>query len=167
MAKLTLLALMIGLSSPALVAAAECPQFKNPERAYLKLHDAAQKHDKSPGRNIVKHRLASGKEASMKAVRRSTEILWDLLHPKPKPIYPSGPVNEHLASIMQCESGGDPTAVSPGGTYRGAYQFDYSTWASVGGSGDPAAAPIEEQHHRAGLLYAQRGSAPWPVCQHH
>jgi len=67
---------------------------------------------------------------------------------------------------MMCESGGNPTAVSPGGTYRGAYQFDYGTWASVGGSGDPAAAPIEEQHYRAGLLYAQRGSGPWPVCQY-
>jgi len=46
-----------------------------------------------------------------------------------------------LESIASCESGGDPTAVSSDGTYRGKYQFDYGTWASMGGSGDPAAAP--------------------------
>ena len=32
-----------------------------------------------------------------------------------------------------------------GGAYRGKYQFDYGTWASVGGTGDPAAASEAEQ----------------------
>jgi len=162
-AKLTLLAIAFGLMAPA-PAVSSGPPFQNPEVAYLKLHDAARKHDKSPGRNIVKDGLASGKEAALSIVRRSVRTLWDLLHPDPYQL--SGPANEHLRRIMMCESGGNPTAVSPGGTYRGAYQFDYGTWASVGGSGDPAAAPIEEQHYRAGLLYAQRGSGPWPVCQY-
>jgi hypothetical protein len=69
-----------------------------------------------------------------------------------------------LESIAACESGGDPTIVSSDGTYRGKYQFSVSTWESVGGSGDPAAAPEEEQDYRAALLYAQAGSSPWPVC---
>jgi hypothetical protein len=69
-----------------------------------------------------------------------------------------------LARIAQCESGGDPTAVSSSGTYRGKYQFTRATWADLGGSGDPAAAPEAEQDRRAAKLYAQRGSAPWPVC---
>jgi hypothetical protein len=69
-----------------------------------------------------------------------------------------------LESIASCESGGDPTAVSSDGSYRGKYQFDYGTWESVGGSGDPAAAPEAEQDYRAALLYAQSGSSPWPVC---
>ena len=69
-----------------------------------------------------------------------------------------------LESIASCESGGDPTAVSSDGTYRGKYQFDYGTWASMGGSGDPAAAPESEQDYRAALLYASSGSSPWPVC---
>jgi hypothetical protein len=69
-----------------------------------------------------------------------------------------------LESIAACESGGDPAAVSSDGTYRGKYQFDYGTWASVGGSGDPAAAPEEEQDYRAALLYSQSGSSPWPIC---
>ena len=70
----------------------------------------------------------------------------------------------NLEAIAACESGGDPTAVSSDGTYRGKYQFDYGTWASVGGSGDPAAAPEAEQDRRAAQLYAQSGSTPWPVC---
>jgi len=71
---------------------------------------------------------------------------------------------ETLESIASCESGGNPAAVSSDGSYRGKYQFDYGTWESVGGSGDPAAAPEEEQDYRATLLYTQSGSSPWPIC---
>jgi hypothetical protein len=69
-----------------------------------------------------------------------------------------------LAAIAACESGGDPGAIGGGGLYRGKYQFDFATWASVGGSGDPAAAPEAEQDMRAALLYGRAGAAPWPVC---
>ena len=70
----------------------------------------------------------------------------------------------HLAAIAQCESGGNPTAVSADGTYRGLFQFDYGTWAGVGGTGDPAAASVAEQVKRASILYARSGSSPWPIC---
>jgi Transglycosylase-like domain len=70
----------------------------------------------------------------------------------------------HLEAIAACESGGNPSAVDASGTYRGKYQFDMQTWASVGGSGDPAAASEAEQDARAAQLYAQAGSSPWPVC---
>lgn len=69
-----------------------------------------------------------------------------------------------LEAIASCESGGDPTIVSADGSYRGKYQFDFGTWESVGGSGDPAAAPEHEQDYRAALLYSRAGSSPWPVC---
>jgi peptidoglycan hydrolase-like protein with peptidoglycan-binding domain len=69
-----------------------------------------------------------------------------------------------LQRIAQCESGGDPTAVSASGTYRGKYQFSRETWSELGGSGDPAAASEAEQDRLAAKLYAQRGAAPWPVC---
>ena len=69
-----------------------------------------------------------------------------------------------LQAIAACESGGDPHAIGGGGTFRGKYQFTYSTWASVGGSGDPAAAPEAEQDKRAAMLYAQSGPGQWPVC---
>ena len=69
-----------------------------------------------------------------------------------------------LSKIAQCESGGDPTAVSPSGQYRGKYQFSRTTWAELGGSGDPAAASEAEQDRMAAKLYAARGAQPWPVC---
>jgi soluble lytic murein transglycosylase-like protein len=77
---------------------------------------------------------------------------------------PGGVTLATLDAIASCESGGDPTAVSSDGTYRGKYQFDYGTWESVGGAGDPAAASEAEQDYRAALLYAASGSSPWPVC---
>jgi hypothetical protein len=69
-----------------------------------------------------------------------------------------------LESIAQCESRGDPRAISAGGTYRGKYQFSYSTWASVGGEGDPATASETEQDRRAAILYRTGGAGHWPVC---
>jgi hypothetical protein len=69
-----------------------------------------------------------------------------------------------LQRIAQCESGGNPRAVSPDGRYRGKYQFDMATWRSLGGSGDPAAAPESVQDRLAVRLYRQRGTAPWGNC---
>ena len=74
------------------------------------------------------------------------------------------PVRSHLRAIARCESGGDHRAVSQTGAYRGLLQFDYGTWASVGGRGDPARASRWEQWARGARLYRQRGPQPWPVC---
>jgi hypothetical protein len=76
----------------------------------------------------------------------------------------SGDPATTLQRIAQCESGGNPSAVSADGTYRGKYQFDRETWRAMGGSGDPADAPEAEQDRIAAALLAQRGTAPWPVC---
>jgi peptidoglycan hydrolase-like protein with peptidoglycan-binding domain len=69
-----------------------------------------------------------------------------------------------LERIAQCESGGNPRAVSAGGTYRGKYQFDRGTWKAMGGHGDPARASEPEQDRRALALYRAHGAAPWPAC---
>ncbi len=73
-------------------------------------------------------------------------------------------VHSHLASIAECESHGNPRAVNPTGAYRGKYQFSFSTWKVVGGSGDPAAAPEAEQDYRAALLLTRHGAGHWPNC---
>jgi hypothetical protein len=69
-----------------------------------------------------------------------------------------------LERIAQCESGGDPTAVSADGQYQGKYQFDRETWERLGGTGDPAQAGEAEQDRLAAKLLAQSGTSPWPNC---
>jgi peptidoglycan hydrolase-like protein with peptidoglycan-binding domain len=69
-----------------------------------------------------------------------------------------------LRQIAECESGGNPRAISPGGVYRGKYQFSRETWRNLGGTGDPAAAPEWLQDRMALKLYRLRGTAPWPNC---
>jgi hypothetical protein len=77
---------------------------------------------------------------------------------------PSVAVSPHLATIAQCESGGNPTAVSPDGMYHGKYQFSVATWQAMGGSGLPSQASEAEQDMRAQMLYEQSGPGQWPVC---
>jgi hypothetical protein len=69
-----------------------------------------------------------------------------------------------LHKIAACESGNNPRAIGGGGTYRGLFQFNTGTWASVGGKGDPAAASVAEQYKRAAILLARSGPGQWPVC---
>jgi hypothetical protein len=64
------------------------------------------------------------------------------------------------ARLRACES---PT--NAGTRYRGYYQFSQSSWRSAGGTGDPAAAPLEEQTARAQYLAAHSDPRhEWPVC---
>jgi hypothetical protein len=75
----------------------------------------------------------------------------------------AGAAPPHLEAIAVCESGGNYSA-DTGNGFFGAYQFTQSTWESVGGTGNPAAASPAEQDKRAAMLYAQQGSSPWPAC---
>ena len=77
---------------------------------------------------------------------------------------PTASESATLAKIRQCESRGNYSIVSSTGRYRGAYQFDHTTWRAMGGSGDPAAASPPEQDYRALLLLRLRGTRPWPHC---
>ena len=83
---------------------------------------------------------------------------------KKRPYSVAGADGLNWGALANCESGGNPRAVSSGGTYRGLYQFTLSTWHGIGGSGDPIDASSSEQTYRAKLLYKQRGRSPWPVC---
>jgi peptidoglycan hydrolase-like protein with peptidoglycan-binding domain len=76
----------------------------------------------------------------------------------------NGDAASRLERIAQCESGGDPKAVSPDGSYRGKYQFARATWKSLGGEGDPIEASEDEQDLRAAALLEKQGPSAWPVC---
>jgi soluble lytic murein transglycosylase-like protein len=132
------------------------------DRPRLAVLDKPARHfDKSVR---IAHRRAqrAAEAARAEAARESTTSTGSTGgFPSPESV---GVSTATLDSIAACESGGDPAAVSPDGTYRGKYQFDYGTWASVGGSGDPAAASAAEQDYRAALLYSRGGSSPWPIC---
>jgi len=69
-----------------------------------------------------------------------------------------------LAKIAACESGGNPSAVSADGRYRGKYQFSRATWRAMGGKGDPAKAAESVQDRMAAKLLAASGTSPWPNC---
>lgn len=150
---------------------------------YASLLERAAKHDAKPREHVLDQRVATAAE-----LRRGIEQLRERIEKarraerrearmealaaaggEPAPAEAGGEVpassapSGTLESIAACESGGDPGAVNPAG-YYGKYQFDMGTWQSVGGSGNPAQASEAEQDYRAGLLYQQSGSSPWPVC---
>jgi soluble lytic murein transglycosylase-like protein len=120
---------------------------------YRELRDQARKLDVEPPRTGQLREAVKELEQRITKAKRTPDFG---LAP--------GVSQSTLEAIAACESGGDPTAVDASGTYYGKYQFDTSTWASVGGSGSPAEASEEEQDYRASLLYARAGSSPWPVC---
>lgn len=143
---------------------------------------------RSPGRDIIRHGvLFHYKRHSKGIVFRTTQgechrynrQLKKLIRAAPYPTLdresvpprqpPAGTqtagwsAGATLDAIRQCESGGNYSTNTGNGFY-GAYQFTLSTWASVGGSGNPAAASPAEQDMRAAMLYAREGPGPWPVC---
>jgi hypothetical protein len=73
------------------------------------------------------------------------------------------------ACTLEIESHGNYGAISPDGTYRGAWQFNQSTWnGAVARAGypqwsgrDPATAPPGVQDAAAHQLYLERGNQPW------
>lgn len=66
-----------------------------------------------------------------------------------------------LDCIARYESNGYGDKRNP--AYRGRYAFHRTTWASVGGAGDPADASPAEQDKRARILIGREGLKPWPV----
>ena len=92
----------------------------------------------------------------------------------PAPVLPPGPAPSEWAALRECESNGNYAITNPSGKYRGAYQFDRSTWNSVAErhaphlvDADPAAASPGDQDAMAFALYSERGARPWPHCGRH
>lgn len=78
---------------------------------------------------------------------------------------------EELLRLRMCESTDNYRAVSPSGTYRGAYQFDQPTWDGVAERHfpwlvgvDPVDAEPWWQDAMTRSLWSERGRQPWPVC---
>lgn len=166
----------ITLAAPAAASAHDKGTIQHKNK-YLRAKVIHLHGKRAPGRDIVRFGVRPGKAATTAQVHRYFNTLRAMLMPRPaatlvttgRPyVPPAGTASVRaggtLSAIAQCESGGNPGAIGGGGRYRGKYQFDYGTWASVGGSGDPAAAPEAEQDRRAAILYARSGSTPWPVC---
>jgi peptidoglycan hydrolase-like protein with peptidoglycan-binding domain len=65
------------------------------------------------------------------------------------------------SGIVQCESGGDYSAVNPSSGAGGAYQILPSTWQAYGGQGLPQDAPKAEQDQIAREIYAHQGASAW------
>jgi hypothetical protein len=127
-----------------------------------------RKLDKAQGRKVhVKGERKDARKAVTPVLTRRVKSLKTKLAaartPAPGATSTAGAPSATLQAIAACESGGNP-ATNTGNGFYGKYQFTQSTWASVGGTGNPAAASEAEQDARAAQLYAQQGSAPWPVC---
>jgi hypothetical protein len=130
------------------------------QHTYLKLYSKTKRQGGHPGRNILLNGVTTRKGRVRAATRTELRHSIRILRRQSAPVA----VSPQLEAIAQCESGGDPTAIGGGGLYRGKYQFSVSTWQSVGGSGDPAAASEAEQDRRAAILMARSGPGQWPVC---
>jgi hypothetical protein len=118
---------------------------------------------------VLRDADAAFRQAEHEAAEKARAEAATAAAQKPPPFVSSGGSRANASgpgwdALRKCESGGNYGAVDPSGTYRGAYQFDRRTWAGLGGTGDPAAAPPAEQDYRAQLLFNQRGAQPWPVC---
>lgn len=67
-------------------------------------------------------------------------------------------------STSSCESGYDPGAHDPSGTYHGAFQFSLETAAAAGFAGDPHVTSWHEQAVRAIRWKWRTSDEQWPVC---
>ena len=114
------------------------------------------------GVELAEREAAAAREAAARAVPRS-------------PGGGGGSCAGDVACFLECtidhesRTSGVYDAVSPGGTYRGAYQFDQPTWdGAVSRAGfpewvgrPPNEAPAYVQDAAAAQLYAERGNQPW------
>lgn len=119
-------------------------------------------YGRSTKRAVVRFQKRRGLKADGIAGARTLRLLGIAVAATTRPI--PRDVRVVLERIAECESGGDPTAVSPNGLYRGKYQFAKDTWRALGGRGHANRASEAEQDRRAADLYAREGVSPWPTC---
>jgi hypothetical protein len=176
---LTILALMAMIVPGIASAKPGDPPLKRERHKYLVLYFSVRHKDgkRAPGRQILRQGVrhhGKVRPATAKEVAASIRQLRLLLHPamsaRPPAQAPGGVLTARAvggvaACIRQHESGGNYRAVDPSGKYRGAYQFDYATFAAAGGHGDPAAASPAEQDAAFERWWPGHHSA-WPLTSH-
>lgn len=140
--------------------------------------------------HVLGHRAAGCKLIGPKAscrhttdqmVRRSTQTLHRMLAPAPTPAAPAPAASASAATtaqnttsysggysipsyIVQCESGGNWSAVNPTSGAGGAYQVMPQSWAAYGGlkyAPDAQDATPAEQSIIAARIYADVGPSAW------
>jgi hypothetical protein len=149
------------------VQAEEAARLAEEARAAATAAEAAQKAEQSRRAAEAARKADADKKAA--AARKTT-----LLPPLPTTAAPprdGDPTAEQWAALRQCEASGNYGAVSSGGRFRGAYQFDQPTWDLISRQSfphlvgaDPAAASPADQDAVALALYRIRGTSPWPRC---
>jgi Transglycosylase-like domain len=162
-------------TSPPEVPAAEAASDRL-KLAYRRWRRTLERYGVWRGRDLVMAASVQDRPATEQELRRSIRRMQKRFHgflgtPEGRAVRFGFKVERipawgrrQLRSIASCESHNNPRAIGGGGAYRGMYQFSFSTWAVVGGSGDPAAAPRSEQTWRAWLLLSSHGAGHWPVC---
>lgn len=126
------------------------------------------------GMAVVDGRYSEATLNAHRSALEAAEMSTDALPSLPASLLPDGPSPAQWAALRDCESGGDYTITNPSGKYRGAYQFNQSTWNSVAERHapdlvgvDPATAAPADQDAMAMALYSERGAQPWPSCGRH
>lgn len=168
------LGLIFTLSSISIAQAHDSGGWKH-RNHYLRAKVSKLHGKRAPGCDLVAGKC-KGKKINRRNVHKYFNTLRALVLPRRavryvrtgRPYHPpahTASINAGgtLEAIARCESGGNPSTNTGNGFY-GKYQFTQSTWNSVGGSGNPAAASESEQDRRAAILYAREGAHPWPVC---
>jgi hypothetical protein len=154
---------------------------KSLEAKYRTLRaEVVQKHGKrAPGRHILRDGVRTrhgSRPARIAEIVKSIKTFRRMLAPAPPPATGPAPASSGLQSQATtsassgssnpmvnpaCESGGNPQAVDPSGTYWGKYQFDSGTWAAHGG--DPGAYGNASEQEQDQVAARVRYDA-WPNC---
>lgn len=110
--------------------------------------------------------VEESRETLSEAVTREpvTRVLRVGTAARPAPVSGAVVTGDVWGALAQCESGGNPQAVSSNGLYYGLYQFSLPTWRAMGGAGLPSDASADEQTQRAQALQARSGWGQWPAC---
>lgn len=149
----------------------QAPVVKAPEQT---AKPAAQQPVEQPVQQVAQEQVAQPvaqkpvQQAPVQQVAQKPVEQAPVQQAAQKPVQQAAPagnssMDAHLRVIAQRESGGNPNAVNPAG-YYGLFQFSPSTWASVGGTGNPANASVEEQWKRARILYQTAGASQWSTA---